>query len=115
MVEFSDLDEVWMVVTPHNPHKKKSTLLADHHRLEMVYRATEAYDNAMASVTTAVSDAYEGSMVWVADNVFAEDTWVGQGMNWAADAGDKLSNMYDYMIENPERAFATIGEGLEEP
>ena len=42
MVEFSDLDEVWMVVTPHNPHKKKSTLLADHHRLEMVYRATEA-------------------------------------------------------------------------
>ena len=76
--------------------------------------ATEAYDNAMASVTTAVSDAYEGSMVWVADNVFAEDTWVGQGMNWAADAGDKLSNMYDYMIENPERAFATIGEGLEE-
>lgn len=21
--EFSDLDQVWMVVTPHNPHKKK--------------------------------------------------------------------------------------------
>tara|TARA_B100000678_G_scaffold195688_1_gene164055 strand:+ start:769 stop:1356 length:588 start_codon:yes stop_codon:yes gene_type:complete len=49
MVEFSDLDEVWMVVTPHNPHKKKSTLLADHHRLEMVYRATEAYDNIKPS------------------------------------------------------------------
>ena len=27
MVEFSDLDEVWMVVTPHNPLKKKNTLL----------------------------------------------------------------------------------------
>ena len=49
MVEFSDLDEVWMVVTPHNPQKKKSTLLADHHRLEMVYRATEAYDNIKPS------------------------------------------------------------------
>lgn len=49
MVEFSDLDEVWMVVTPHNPHKKKSTLLEDHHRLEMVYRATEAYDNIKPS------------------------------------------------------------------
>mgnify|MGYP000116983297 CR=1 FL=1 len=36
MVEFSDLDEVWMVVTPHNPHKKKSTLLDNHHRLAMV-------------------------------------------------------------------------------
>ena len=43
MVEFSDLDEVWMVVTPHNPFKKKSSLLDNHHRLEMVYKATEAY------------------------------------------------------------------------
>jgi len=27
MVEHSDLDEVWMVVTPHNPFKKKNSLL----------------------------------------------------------------------------------------
>ncbi len=45
MVEFSDLDEVWMVVTPHNPFKKKSTLLDNHHRLEMVYKAVEDYPN----------------------------------------------------------------------
>ncbi len=45
MVEFSDLDEVWMVVTPHNPFKKKSSLLDNHHRLEMVYKATENYPN----------------------------------------------------------------------
>jgi len=43
MVEFSDLDEIWMVVTPHNPFKKKSSLLDNHHRYEMVYKATEAY------------------------------------------------------------------------
>ncbi|WP_438710518.1 nicotinate (nicotinamide) nucleotide adenylyltransferase [Aquimarina muelleri] len=43
MAEFSDLDEIWMVVTPHNPHKKKKTLLDNHHRLEMVYRAIESY------------------------------------------------------------------------
>ena len=43
MVEYSDLDEVWMVVTPHNPLKKKTTLLDNHHRLELVYRATEEY------------------------------------------------------------------------
>jgi nicotinate-nucleotide adenylyltransferase len=43
MVEHSDLDEIWMVVTPHNPFKKKSSLLDNHHRLEMVYRATENY------------------------------------------------------------------------
>ncbi|MCM5662421.1 nicotinate (nicotinamide) nucleotide adenylyltransferase [Galbibacter mesophilus] len=43
MVEFTGLDEVWLVVTPHNPLKKKSTLLDNHHRLEMVYKATEGY------------------------------------------------------------------------
>ncbi|MBP6425028.1 MAG: nicotinate-nucleotide adenylyltransferase [Flavobacterium sp.] len=43
MVEHADLDQVWMVVTPHNPLKKKSTLLADHHRLEMVFLATEDF------------------------------------------------------------------------
>ena len=43
MVENSDLDEIWMVVTPHNPFKKKSSLLDNHHRFEMVYRATENY------------------------------------------------------------------------
>ncbi|WP_298779214.1 nicotinate (nicotinamide) nucleotide adenylyltransferase [uncultured Polaribacter sp.] len=43
MVENSDLDEIWMVVTPHNPFKKKSSLLENHHRFELVYRATENY------------------------------------------------------------------------
>jgi nicotinate-nucleotide adenylyltransferase len=43
MVENSDLDEVWMVVTPHNPFKKKATLLDNFQRYEMVYQATEDY------------------------------------------------------------------------
>ena len=43
MAEYSGLDQVWLVVTPHNPHKKKSTLLDDNHRLQMVYLATEDY------------------------------------------------------------------------
>lgn len=45
MLHYTDMDEVWMVVTPHNPHKKKSTLLENHHRLEMVYKATENFDH----------------------------------------------------------------------
>ncbi len=49
MVEFSELSEVWMVVTPHNPFKKKSSLLENHHRLEMVYRACEDYPNLKPS------------------------------------------------------------------
>lgn len=40
MVEFTDLEQVWTVVTPHNPFKKKDTLLADNIRLELVFQAT---------------------------------------------------------------------------
>jgi nicotinate-nucleotide adenylyltransferase len=43
MAEYSDLDEIWMVVTPHNPHKKKKSLLDNHHRLAMVRIAVEEY------------------------------------------------------------------------
>ena len=43
MAEFGGLDQVWLVVTPHNPLKKKSTLLDDRQRLEMVHLATEDY------------------------------------------------------------------------
>ena len=41
IVEFSNLDEVWFVVTPHNPLKKKSSLLNDFQRLTMVRIAIE--------------------------------------------------------------------------
>ncbi|HNR42812.1 MAG TPA: nicotinate (nicotinamide) nucleotide adenylyltransferase [Bacteroidales bacterium] len=33
MKEFTDIDQVWLVISPQNPLKKKGTLLADHHRL----------------------------------------------------------------------------------
>lgn len=38
-VEMSELQEVWFVVSPHNPLKKKETLLSGRQRLEMVKRA----------------------------------------------------------------------------
>lgn len=43
LAEHSDLDQVWFVVTPLSPFKKKSSLLDNHQRLEMVYRATKDY------------------------------------------------------------------------
>jgi nicotinate-nucleotide adenylyltransferase len=49
MVEFSDLDEIWMVVTPHNPHKKKSSLLDNNHRIAMVDIAVEEYSKIKSS------------------------------------------------------------------
>jgi len=39
LVEFSDLDELWFVVSPQNPLKKKADLLDDDERLKMVQLA----------------------------------------------------------------------------
>lgn len=49
IVEFSDLDQVWFVVTPHSPFKKKNSLLDDYQRLEMVHLATEDYNKLRPS------------------------------------------------------------------
>jgi len=43
MVEYSNLDQVWFVVTPHSPFKKKSSLLDNHHRYQLVSRAIDEY------------------------------------------------------------------------
>ena len=49
MVEFSDLDEVWFVVTPQSPFKTKKTLLDNHHRYQMVFEATKDFSNLKPS------------------------------------------------------------------
>ena len=43
LAEHSDLDQVWLVVTPQSPHKTKQSMLDDHQRLELVFRATNDY------------------------------------------------------------------------
>lgn len=47
--EFSDLDKVWFVVSPHNPHKAKESLLQGNHRLAMVREAIADYPKFKAS------------------------------------------------------------------
>ncbi|MBK7131198.1 MAG: nicotinate-nucleotide adenylyltransferase [Crocinitomicaceae bacterium] len=49
MANYSDLNEVWFVVSPHNPLKDKNNLLTDHHRLAMVELAVE--DNQKLKVS----------------------------------------------------------------
>nr|WP_299341266.1 nicotinate (nicotinamide) nucleotide adenylyltransferase [Allomuricauda sp.] len=49
MVEFSDLEEVWFVITPQSPFKTKQSLLYDHHRYQMVYEAIQEYPKLKAS------------------------------------------------------------------
>lgn len=49
LVEYTDIDQLWFVVSPQNPFKKKNNLLDDYQRLEMVHRAVEGDDRLRAS------------------------------------------------------------------
>lgn len=49
MAEFTDLEQVWLVVTPHNPLKDKSSLLNDRHRFNLVQEAI--FDNPKLKVS----------------------------------------------------------------
>lgn len=43
ILEHSDMDELWFVVSPQNPFKEKKSLLKDHNRLDMVQLAVKNY------------------------------------------------------------------------
>ena len=47
--EFTEVDEVWFVVSPHNPFKESALLLDDEIRLEMVRLALEKFDKMVVS------------------------------------------------------------------
>lgn len=43
IAEFGGVDEVWFVVSPHNPLKDKNTLLPERDRFDMLYRSVGDY------------------------------------------------------------------------
>ncbi len=95
MAQHPDIDQVWLVVTPHNPQKEKSTLLADHLRLDMVRDAIYdcpqlkvsdiefhlAKPNYTISTLTHLQEKYpndEFSLLLGADNLRSFQKWY----NW---------------------------------
>lgn len=49
LVEDTDMDQIWFVVSPQNPHKKKASLLDENHRLNLVREAVEDNPKLRAS------------------------------------------------------------------
>jgi len=49
MAEFTELDEVWFVVTPKSPFKAKQSLLDNNQRYQMVFEAIEDYPKLKVS------------------------------------------------------------------
>lgn len=93
MVEFSDLEEVWFVVTPRSPFKVKDSLLEDNHRFQMVYEAVADYPklgvsdiefkltqpNYTIDTLTALQERYEGersfALIMGEDNLRSFHKW----------------------------------------
>ncbi len=101
IIQFSDLNEIWFVVSPHNPLKEKSTLLTDYHRLALVNEAIKDNDLFRASdiefkmeqpsytVKTLVAlkekfPYHDFSLIMGEDNVHTMDKWYN----------------YEYILEN---------------
>ncbi len=92
MTEFTSLKQVWLVVSPQNPLKKKETLLADHHRLYMTQLAIGDNDRIKASdielklpvpsytidTLTFLNEKYPGNefcLVMGEDNLYTLHKW----------------------------------------
>ena len=49
IIEYTDMDQLWFIITPQNPLKKRNSLLEDYQSYELVYRAVSGYDYFRAS------------------------------------------------------------------
>lgn len=49
ILEYSNLEQIWFVISPQNPFKEKKTLLTDYHRFELLYRAIGENDSFRVS------------------------------------------------------------------
>lgn len=93
MVEFSELDEVWFVVTPQSPFKTKKSLLDNHHRYQMVFEATQDFPklkpskiefdlpqpnytiNTLAHLQETYAEGYIFSLIMGEDNLKGFHKW----------------------------------------
>jgi nicotinate-nucleotide adenylyltransferase len=92
MAHYTDLDEVWLIVSPHNPLKDKSGLINMYDRLEMAKLATENAEKIRVSdiefslpqpsytidTLTYLSEKYPGrkfSLIMGSDNLASLKKW----------------------------------------
>ncbi len=111
MTEFAGLDQVWFVVSPHNPLKKKDTLLDDHQRLYMAQLAIGDNDRMKASdiefklpvpsytidTLTYLSEKYpknKFSLVMGEDNLYTLHKW--------KNSGELIKNHTIYVYPRPD-------------
>ena len=96
IVENTDIEQVWFVVTPHNPLKKQETLLDENERLKMVQLATDPYGEELVASDFEFSlprPSYTVDLLATLDEKYPEHEFslVIGGDNW-----DTFSTWKDY-------------------
>ncbi len=126
--QHADLDQLWLVVSPRNPLKKKSSLLADHHRLAMVRVAVEDNPRLKASniefdlptpsytahTLAHLKDRYEEhefALIMGADNLRSFHKWKNHE---AIIASHKLY-VYPRMLTEGEEKDMRINQWMDHP
>lgn len=117
IVEYTDIDEVWFLVSPHNPLKSADELLDEQNRLHMVELALKKYSRLKASdfefslpkpsytinTLAALEEKYpehEFSLIIGADNWTDFDSW----------------RAYDKILENYKiKVYPRLGERITIP
>jgi len=117
MADYTDLDQVWLIVSPHNPLKKKKSLLADYHRLTLTRVAIEdnpklrsssvEFDLPKPSYTTVTLahlteryPDYEFSLIMGEDNLRTLHKWKNY---------EEIVNSYDlYVYPRPLTESETL-------
>ena len=78
MLEFTELERIWFVISPHNPLKEKKTLLKDNHRLQMVRLAIGDHTKMKASnieFDLPQPSAHEFALIMGSDNLGSFHKW----------------------------------------
>ncbi|MFS4416120.1 nicotinate (nicotinamide) nucleotide adenylyltransferase [Maribacter sp. 2307ULW6-5] len=122
MVTFSDLDEVWLVITPQSPFKTKKTLLSNNDRYQMVYEATKDYPKlkpstiefnlqqpnytveTLAHLSEKYPSGHQFSLIMGADNLKTFHKWKNH---------EVILELYNIFVY-PRISTGTVPEGFQE-
>lgn len=123
MVEYTDLNRVWFVVSPHNPLKEKKTLLADNYRLQLVNEAIADNNKLKASniefklpqpsytVNTLIHlsekyPKYKFALIMGSDNLFTFHKWKNY---------EQILKHYElYIYPRPNSEIKTLHSNLQQ-
>ena len=117
MLEFTDIDELWFVVSPHNPLKEKSELADDFHRLEMVKLAIKEFSPKMQVCEIEMSlpkPSYTVNTLKVLKEKYPEKEFV---VIMGSDSMDTIEKWKDYktlLEENSIYVYPRLGSDLKE-